>query len=64
MKITSYQKNNSNFILKHLLWGILCVLKVEFATLSLEDGKPVNRVYTAQEVDELLAAVPIEKEEE
>lgn len=37
---------------------------VEFATLSLQDGKLKNHIYTPQEVDDLLAAVPIEKEEE
>jgi 20S proteasome subunit alpha 3 len=37
---------------------------VEFATLALKDGKLVNHIYTAQEVDEMLADIPIEKEEE
>lgn len=37
---------------------------VEFATLSKVDGKLVNHIYSAQEVDDLLATVHIEKEEE
>ena len=37
---------------------------VELAVLTQEDGKIVNTVYSAQEVDDLLAVVPIEKDEE
>lgn len=62
MFLSLNQIDHTNICVKPLI--IVFFRTVELASLRNQNGKMVNHVYTAQEVDDLLATVHIEKEED